>query len=557
MLPEIYWKNLDTKKIITGKGDLTTIMHEFYKQHIKRRITRHINNAVIALMALKVKSKSPKAEAIAPIAFFKASSGIDDLSWNSAFHVLTSWGLRLQGKPVVFFACNHGLTRCVLGTDRDNPAKAPPCHSCVYQSKTLYTGAKVDWFSFSHEPDLATRLEKLSLAELMTFEYGGLPLGELVLPGLRWILRRHHLIDNESTRFFLKEYLLSAWNVAVHFKQFLEKEKPQAVVLFNGQFYPEATAKWVAKQAGIRVISHEVGLQPATGFFTEGEATAYPIDIPEEFQLSESQHARLNAYLQNRFQGNFTMAGIKFWENIQGLNESLNKKIKQYMQIVPVFTNVIFDTSQPHANTIFSDMFTWLDTVLETAKKHPETLFIIRAHPDEGRIRKASLETVAGWVETRHAEEQENIIFISPNEFISSYELISRSKFVMIYNSTIGLEASIMGTAVLCAGKARFTQYPTVFFPQEKHEYIRMLESFLCADKIDIPAEFHQNARRFLYYQLYRTSLPFGEFLKSGVRTTHARLKWFDTQKLALSDTIQTVTKGLFENGDFLLKDNQ
>ena len=40
-----------------------------------------------------------------------------------------------------------------------------------------------------------------------------------------------------------------------------------------------------------------------------------------------------------------------------------------------------------------------------------------------------------------------------------------RAAFVLIYNSTIGLEASIMGVPVLCAGSARFTDFGTVFFP--------------------------------------------------------------------------------------------
>jgi hypothetical protein len=178
---------------------------------------------------------------------------------------------------------------------------------------------------------------------------------------------------------------------------------------------------------------------------------------------------------------------------------------------------------------------------------------VIRAHPDEARARKASLETVAGWVQSRQADSQPNVLFVPPQERLSSYELIARSKFVLIYNSTIGLEASIMGAAVLSAGRARFTQYPSVFFPQSVPEYARMLEDFLAADTIDIPAEFSRNARRFLYYQLFRTSLPFGEFLESGVRATHARLKWFDPRSLPGSAAIQTVTRGLLENDDFLL----
>jgi hypothetical protein len=299
-----------------------------------------------------------------------------------------------------------------------------------------------------------------------------------------------------------------------------------------------------------------VGLQPVTGFFTDGESTAYPINIPESFELNNAQNARLDAYLEKRFQGNFSMAGVKFWASMQGLDRTFLATAAQFKQIVPVFTNVVFDTSQPHANTLFTDMFAWLDLVLETARAHPETLFVIRAHPDETRIRKASLETVAGWVESHSATDQPNIIFVPPHEHLSSYELIAHSKFAMIYNSTIGLEASIMGAAVLCAGKARFTQYPTVFFPPTQAYYTSTLENFLSADTIEVPADFRRNARRFLYYQLFLTSLPFGQFLETGVRSTHARLKWFEPRDLLESASIQTITKGLIENSDFLLDEN-
>ena len=453
-------------------------MNDFFRQNIQRRLARHLNNWRIFRMALRVARIAPQPKEIRPVAFFKASSGLDDFSWNSAFHLLTSWGLRLQGIPVAYFACDHGMSRCVLGTNRDNPAQNPPCRSCVYQARTLYTGAggnketgtQVHWFTYERNPELATAIADLPLSSLSTFNYKGIPLGALVLPGLRWILRRQNLIDDNATRFFLREYILSAFNVAESFERFLDSVNPQTVVVFNGQFYPEATAKWVARRRGLRVISHEVGLQPVTGFFTEGESTAYPIHIPESFELNEAQNARLDEYLEKRFRGNFSMAGVKFWPSIQGLDEAFLQKVAQFKQIVPVFTNVIFDTSQPHANTVFADMFAWLDLVLETARAHPKTLFIIRAHPDETRVRKASLETVAGWVESRRAAQEPNIFFVSPHEFLSSYELIARSKFVLIYNSTIGLEATIMGAAVLSAGKARFTQYPTVFFPQSVAE---------------------------------------------------------------------------------------
>jgi hypothetical protein len=531
-----------------------SLLNDLYTQHIKRGLVRHFNNLKIAAMARAVARKEPQPKD-APIVFFKASTGIDDLSWNSGFHLLASWALRIKGSPVAYFACNAGMSKCVLGTNRDNPHKAMPCKSCIYQSKTLYTGANPYWFDYQRDEELASAIQNLSLEQLMNFEWQSIPLGELCLPGLRWILRMHHLNDDESTRYLLREYILSAWNLAQKFSEFLDQTQPRAVIVFNGQFFPEATAAYLARKRGIRVITHEVGLMPASAFFTDGEATIYPISIPDSFEMNAEQNAKLDSYLAKRFQGDFTMAGIKFWADMQGLDESFLQKAAQFKQIVPIFTNVIFDTSQPHANTVFEDMFAWLDMTLDVIRQHRETLFVIRAHPDELRVRKSSRETVEGWVNSREVRREPNVIFVGPKETLSSYELIQKSKFVMVYNSTIGLEASIMGAAVLCAGKARFTQYPTVFFPQTVRGVKSKMEEFLRANKIEIPVEFKRNARRFLYYQLFRTSLPFGNFLEPSVRTTQTKLKSFGLDDLSNSKAIEAIFDGLLNDGDFLLKE--
>jgi hypothetical protein len=562
---------------LIGYLSLMNQLSEFFTQRIKRGLVRRLNNFKIARVARRVASQSPPPSG-APVVFFKASTGIDDLSWNSGFHLLASWALRLKGIPVAYFACHSGMSHCVLGTNRDNVRKAPPCRSCIYQSRTLYAGlhtlesdsllsngqeqapglhSGVYWFDFKRDSQLAKEIEKLSLQDLMKFEWQNLLLGPLCLPGLRWILRIHHLNDDEPTRYLLREYILSAWNIAQKFSNFLDETNPRAVVVFNGQFYPEATARYIAQGRGIRVITHEVGLQPASAFFTDGEATAYPIHIPDEFELNEEQNTKLDTYLTKRFQGDFTMAGIKFWADMKGLDESFLQKASQFKQIVPIFTNVIFDTSQPHANTVFEDMFDWLDLTLEVIRQHPETLFVIRAHPDELRVRKSSRETVEGWVSSRGVDKEPNVVFVGPRETLSSYELIQRSKFVMVYNSTIGLEASILGAAVLCAGRARFTQYPIVFFPQTVEEVRRNMEEFLAAGKVEVPAEFKRNARRFLYSQLFRTSLPFSDFLEPSVRTTQTRLKSFGLDELSPenSKAMEAIFDGLLNNGDFLLKE--
>jgi len=200
--------------------------------------------------------------------------------------------------------------------------------------------------------------------------------------------------------------------------------------------------------------------------------------------------------------------------------------------------------------------------VTEVIRLHPETLFVIRAHPDELRpgTKKQSNESVQDWIHSRGIHEWPNVVFIGPVEYLSSYELIQEAKFAIVYNSSIGLEAALMGVPVLCGGKARYTQYPTVFFPQSPEAFRRQAEEFLEADSITIPPEFQRNARHFLYYQLYKTSLPFDALLTQDLTPGFVRLRrgvsWQDFTPTS-SPTMYALVDGLLHGGDFLLTNEE
>ncbi|NMB53742.1 MAG: hypothetical protein GYA15_03495 [Leptolinea sp.] len=527
-------------------------------ERVQRVIAHRRNDERIKDVARQVSAASSSSglSKHKPVMVFNASTRLGGVSLNAAFALLTGWAMQLEGVPVVHFICDRGMTRCVLGTNCKNPGKEPPCAACVKQSLVNTTDARVIELKKKDNRDLRAMVAGLPLEKLLTFEYQDVPLGTLVLPSLRWILRRNTLMDDSQTRFLMQEYLLSAHRVVTRFEEALNEIDPAAVLVFNGQFFPEASAAWAARKRGIRVISHEVGLMPFTGYFTPGEATAYPIDIPSEFELSSGQNARLDTYLSKRFQGDFSMAGIRFWPEMQGLDQAFLRQAAGFKQIASVFTNVIFDTSQGHANTLFTDMFVWLYTLLEVIRAHPETFFVIRAHPDEKRPGKESRETVAEWIHASGCDTFANVHFVDADEPFSSYDLIRRSKLILVYNSTIGLEASIMGMPVLCAGKARFTQVPSVFSPGSIAEYLRMVEDFLTASDVKAPPEHQRNARRFLYYQLFRSSLPFDAFLEEDrFWKGYVTLKPFDIDALRRQNsvTLDTILHGILEHGDFLL----
>jgi hypothetical protein len=126
----------------------------------------------------------------------------------------------------------------------------------------------------------------------------------------------------------------------------------------------------------------------------------------------------------------------------------------------------------------------------------------------------------------------------------------------MVYNSSIGLEATLLGKAVLCGGNARYTSFNTVYFPDSPEAYRNQAEAFLDVEaEIEVPDEFVTNARRFMYYQFFKASLPFDEFIEEHAKPGYVRLKPIDWRQLKPdnSATIQVLVDGIIHGKPFLM----
>ena len=74
-------------------------------------------------------------------------------------------------------------------------------------------------------------------------------------------------------------------------------------------------------------------------------------------------------------------------------------------------------------------------------------------------------------------------------------------------------------------------------------------------NNLENPDEFRLNARRVLYSQLFRASLPFDQFLEEdGVWQGYVRLKDFSQDSLTpeKSSTIQVVLDGILKQQPFI-----
>lgn len=533
---------------------LRGLYHRLERAWVNRGLRRQIDRVESSLQS------RPEPGDEAPVIFFNASTRIHMLSLNGAFSLLASWALRATSTPVLYAVCHEGMQQCVLGTQRDDYEAPPPCEPCIAFSDMLFPAARTLPLPLDrlNAEAVGPELEGRSMDALAEWEHKGYPLGRLCLPGLRWALRRHHLPDDPATRALFRRYLRSAASLVGRFEELYRRTAPRAVVVFNGVMYPEAVARAVAERRGVRTVTHEVGLRPRSAFFSHSEATFREVPLPDDFRLSEKQEAQLDRYLEQRRQGRFTMAGIRFWPQVEALSEDLQSRLAAFERSVAVFTNVIFDTSQVHANVVFDDMFDWLDALEDVILNHPETLFVIRAHPDEHRPGKRAAESVSHWYRSSRLAGAGNVEFFAPEDRISSYQLIEVVDLVLTYNSSIGLEASIMGAPVLSAGRARFTAAQTVYLPDDRAAYLRRLEGMLAGDEVRAPAEHVRDGRRFLYRELYHASLDFSDYLEPYPSLPGmVRLTDFDPARLISAAEFEVIRQGILEGRPFEYSDGK
>jgi hypothetical protein len=77
-------------------------------------------------LARQLTANARPKEGVPPVIFFNASTRLVGISLNAAFATLAASGLQVAGVPVIYFGCQAGMSRCVLGTDGDEPANYPP-----------------------------------------------------------------------------------------------------------------------------------------------------------------------------------------------------------------------------------------------------------------------------------------------------------------------------------------------------------------------------------------------------------------------------------------------
>ncbi|MFH1171405.1 MAG: hypothetical protein V1778_02615 [bacterium] len=388
----------------------------------------------------------------------------------------------------------------------------------------LYTKTLLRGFSFRRRPYSefgdsrgfeAHRIavSQLSEQECRAFTDNGYPIGVMALNSVIHHFRCGPGAMRPDVLEAYKDYLAMGLVLRDVLNTAFDVIKPDIVFVLNGSFLNGALELFIARKRGIRVVTFEAGFMLNSLMLGENEPiVSFPMQkyLPREYasyQLVDAQNQELDSYLKTRSLGKDCI--FDYWGKPVFDHEKIREELGIPNSVTPdiLFTNLQWDSAMIDCDIAFESQLDWIATTIEFYARHHDRTLLIRIHPAE--INPPFLESqdkIEDSIRARFPNLPHNVILIPPTSTISSYPLTEISGLSLVYASTAGLEAAIMGKTTLVAGKTHYRGMDFTHDIQTKDEYLQLLES---AQPPLAREEMVAQARKYAYFFFFGFMIPF------------------------------------------------
>ncbi|MEE8138355.1 MAG: hypothetical protein V3T81_05715 [Thermoanaerobaculia bacterium] len=422
--------------------------------------------------------------------------------------------LEMRGAETSFFLCGGTLEQCDFKPGTDPFVTRPLCWRCTGFARRLFEAfdLPVSFLEAYVDSDLRAAAEgavaRMGRDELESFRYRDLPLFDWVQASVQRSLLRGDIGEDPFSERVLRGFLKSAVLYVEACEKLLDGEDPQVVVMTNGLFFAERIMLEAARRRGVAAVTYERGMPLNSVLFDHNQpAIRFDLDphwpAARQRALTEDESRELDTYLTARARGSVGVVDV--WPSMERDRETLYRKLRlsRDRPVVALFTNVLWDSAVFGRDLGFAGMFDWLRSTLELLSALPEVQLVIRVHPAEVRIPMSeSRDRAIDRISEEFPELPPNVRLVGPEDPASSYTLVGFADAILVYTSTIGLEAAVRGKRVLVAGRTHYRARGFTLDVEAKEGYRELLlASFagaaLSTEEVDL-------ARRYAHLFFFR-----------------------------------------------------
>ena len=301
---------------------------------------------------------------------------------------------------------------------------------------------------------------------------------------------------------------------AMAISDWLQKEKPDLLIIPNGTILEMGVAYQIARLQGIETITFEFADQQERIWLAQNDEIMQhdtsdlwnqlgerPLPEKAKQALTSLFGARKNARLWGNFarqwQQNVSQGGARVRDNL-----ALDSR-----PLALLATNVLGDSLTLGRQRITATMAEMIVKTIDYFIRHRQLQLVVRVHPGELKTHGTSMVEV---IQKAYPALPENIHIIPPEDKTNTYDLMEIADFGLVYTTTVGMEMAMSGLQVIVTGKTHYAGKGFTLDPQSWQEYEQMLDRVSQNPKsARLTPEQIEKAWLYAYLFFFEFSLPF------------------------------------------------
>ncbi len=389
-----------------------------------------------------------------------------------------------KGDDVYVLTCNKSLFSCV-----SNPEKAKL--GCLKCRSRFWNGLKRIGLSKGNVINLKRKVSRnvidslpfefKNIEELKKFELFGIDFGLAVASTLISELRDHRF-DTLAYKDKIYKSLKSALLIYESVLDALRHYTPDVFYIFNGRFSETKPAVRISQKLGITFYTHERGgdidrfslfknhfphsrenMKKEINYLWDNSCLAKDekLKIGEKWFADRKQGVEQGWFSYVTDQGKKTLpAGFnKLKKNIVFFNSSADE----------------YESFPEWNSLIYNDELDACSKIMESFKHRDDIKFYLRVHPNLKGLNNSQIKDL----KKLNSLGYKNLKIIWPEELIDSYALVDACNMVLVFLSTIGVEACFRNKPSIVLGRALYEDLNCCYLPKNHESVVSMIDSDL------------------------------------------------------------------------------
>jgi hypothetical protein len=462
--------------------------------------------------------------------------------------------LRIRGAEATALLCDEFLPACTM---RKVDHYESACTRWCYKNARPFAEAMrlpYHWYSqfiTQDEKDHCDRVaSQITLAEMRGLEYLGIPLGwHIGLSVDSFFKVGCYDPDNPAMLAKAREFVRSAMYLTHVGLRAIDKYRIDKVLLEDGKKVDWGVIRSVAFHKGIPVDCIRAGLRGHSIRFEYDRPPHTMLLMPEwetwkHLPLSAAQESALDEYLTRREKVPFEYRSPE-WQAHVADTEEVRRRVglppKVTGKVFGMFPNVGFDAGLTSTVTAFKNANHWIAETIRFITDHPEHHLLIKVHPAE--CHRNAQDPLIPHLQQQFPVLPPNVHLVPADSGITAGAITRLSDWVLVYTSTVSVEAAATGKPVMLVGGGWNSGRGFTHDVRSVPEYFEKL-SGICSGQWT-PQHPLELARRYAYAFFFRSNIPITHYGVLDLGVTSLNIDSLEDLAPGKNASIDIISRGV------------